>query len=508
MESIVSSVSSFIAELTAAGREKDQERDFAGLIRKVTIAHPASVIPEGVVIVDTPGIAAESRHTAMTIRIVNEEADACLFLCPAEQAGTLTDLEFVKNYLVDNLGEIIFILTKADKAENPAELEELLSIVKGKVSAKTGIKSPRVVAVTAVRHDSADAQERFSHFITETLKFAANNRQTILARHLILVQQSVIASVEGNANRVAVEYEERLQELKKHIVTDLRSFVEKQQGGVREKLEQLFDRDQSYNLAIEDVRRRVASGMVELTRLIHSADSKQKLQKITEGVLRDAAYKLQTDIAQTLQWQAGRMNDHIKGIVTTAFAQFEKDFEQQYALKRLAIRLQVTHCANKDMKLGLDHDVHESFVSKAREEEAVTRGWSAGTGAVLGTILFPGIGTIVGGVLGSMAGALFGPSLDELKQSTISSLQNSFENIVSERYPDELKKLLDQKLQEAHDTLEGRIRDYLHAYEAEVRRRSDEHEKKKDEVALQLRQTHETISILRERKKQLRSLVG
>ena len=56
----------------------------------------------------------------------------------------------------------------------------------------------------------------------------------------------------------------------------------------------------------------------------------------------------------------------------------------------------------------------------------------AGAGAVIGTILLPGIGTVIGGALGGFFGSLFGPSLQELQQKVHTQIDEAFENAIND----------------------------------------------------------------------------
>ena len=54
-------------------------------------------------------------------------------------------------------------------------------------------------------------------------------------------------------------------------------------------------------------------------------------------------------------------------------------------------------------------------LDKDSGEAAMKTFGGAGVGAVIGSLILPGLGTVIGGALGGFLGSLFGPSLDELK---------------------------------------------------------------------------------------------
>jgi len=162
-----------IGLLTSTGTRGSEGADFSGVVEDVIIKHPSVRIDEAVTIIDTPGIAAESDHTVKTINIVRDKADACLFLCPADQAATLKDLQFVEDNLMNVVGDIAFLITKADKAANDEELEELVGVVGEKIEGKLGIKNPYVLTVSALQalDDGHPGDGQFKIFIQIAVAF-------------------------------------------------------------------------------------------------------------------------------------------------------------------------------------------------------------------------------------------------------------------------------------------------------------------------------------------------
>jgi len=495
-----------VSRLTAAGRPGEGDRDFSGMVRKVTLIHPTPLIPEGVLIIDTPGIAAESRHTAMTVKIVSEEADACLFLCPAEQAGTLSDLDFVRTRLVNHLGEIIFVLTKADKAGDEEEVEELLSVIREKVTKMTGLTSPRVQAVTATRLSMPSGKAQFESFVKNTIQFASVNRQAILARHLSNIQQSVVQSIQENATTVSSEYEHKLQELKKYVILDLRSFISQHQAHLRPKAEALFRRDWWYTSTMKAARDILHSSMLELEAIIDSADSMDSLKTITETRLQTGVLSLQAKFNNLLQQTDRNLYDWQVQVVQQAFAGFETDFEQKYSLKRLGASLQGTTTFDTKFELVLTTKDQVALAAQAVSEANNRTVWGAAAGAALGSIILPGLGTLLGWLLWSIWNFIFGPSLEELKEKVMDSLGSSLDNFVKVNLAQEVKKLLNLRLNATYSALDSTVNHYLQAYEQKIKGLIDEHERKKDQVASRIRMCREMATVLNERSTRLKEL--
>jgi gas vesicle protein len=126
-------------------------------------------------------------------------------------------------------------------------------------------------------------------------------------------------------------------------------------------------------------------------------------------------------------------------------------------------------------------------------------GGGAVGGAVLGTMILPGIGTVIGGFLGALAGAASTPSFDTQRERIWQSLQpqltKHFDEIASESRRN--LRRLDGKWSSALDQYLARYGD---RYRADVKKITDEHEKSLKEVQALEARARQDIEELARRK--------
>ncbi len=82
-------------------------------VSQVEVIHPARIVGQGLVLIDTPGIGSTFRHnTEATLNFLSQ-CDAALFLVSADPPITEVEVEFLKQ-VRDKVPRIFFIMNKAD----------------------------------------------------------------------------------------------------------------------------------------------------------------------------------------------------------------------------------------------------------------------------------------------------------------------------------------------------------------------------------------------------------
>lgn len=502
-ESAYPAVGQFIGALTSAGR--NNEGNFAGSISRVNLRFPAPVL-QNLVIIDTPGISAEQRHTALTMEVIDDEADACVFLCPADQAGKLTDLEFVRERLLDVSGAVIFLVTKADKADSDDELEEIMGFVSDKVCQVTGIRKPRVYAVSArdALMGRSSARQRFDKFLDELTSLTRTNQKTIMIRRLLGVQRNLIDELTKAAHAMKEEYEQELQLLRGYVIPDLRQFALGQQPRIAEQLdrEYAFDR---YRLMYTEPLERVREDFLSSAEaLIDTADSEARLEDICKEELQQGLTAFNRYVSHLCAAQTERLDQILAEVVTRVFCEFEDSFEAMYPLKRLGVQQiifqsSLTEVFDKSMST-------QQEISIIAEGTAVQLGagkFGAGAGAVVGSLILPGIGTLIGGIAGFFLGIIFGTDVEALKDKVKTSIRARVDGYFLEQLIPSIEAMLEQRKDNAEQILFGAVNKYLIRYERVVAELIEEHELRKAEVAQYIAKTTRLTEILEKRSQKL-----
>ncbi len=197
---------------------------------------------------------------------------------------------------------------------------------------------------------------------------------------------------------------------------------------------------------------------------------------------------------------ATKFRNKLLSLVKEVFNNFEETFEAQYPLKR------ITDYSIDIKDEALDYYISEIMLNVANIEvsNAVSQGKAAtgvgtGAGALIGTILFPGVGTVMGGIAGYFIGSLFGPSLQEVQKkaySTISDLIDDF--LFTKVYPD-IKEMILSKQNELDEIVMKVIKEYLKRYETIVNDLINEHKENEKLLEVYIRSSDYIIKDLKDR---------
>ncbi len=97
-------------------------------VAEVQVEMPVSILANGLVLIDTPGIGSTYRHNTMATINFLQQCDAALFLISADPPITEVELAFLRQ-VREKVPRLFFVLNKIDYLDN-RELEEALSFYK------------------------------------------------------------------------------------------------------------------------------------------------------------------------------------------------------------------------------------------------------------------------------------------------------------------------------------------------------------------------------------------
>ena len=142
------SLADFLGEyVTEAGNPNNRLQ-----VDRVEINHPAPLLQQGVVLVDTPGIGSTHRHNTEVAYRILPQCDAALFLVSPDPPITEAELEYLKD-IHQSLPRTFFLLNKVDFLDEQERLaslqflsEQLRPICQGvpqilDISARKGLKA-------------------------------------------------------------------------------------------------------------------------------------------------------------------------------------------------------------------------------------------------------------------------------------------------------------------------------------------------------------------------------
>ena len=144
------SLEDFLADyVTEAGNPNNRRQ-----VDRVEINHPATILQQGVVLIDTPGIGSTFRHNTEIAYRILPQCDAALFLVSPDPPITEAELEYLKN-IRQSLPRTFFLLNKVDflaESEKTASLKFLADQLEPLCDG-----SPQILPISA---ESADSRRK------------------------------------------------------------------------------------------------------------------------------------------------------------------------------------------------------------------------------------------------------------------------------------------------------------------------------------------------------------
>jgi GTPase Era involved in 16S rRNA processing len=109
--------------VTVSGNPKNEK-----LVSSVEIEHNASLLKDGVRLIDTPGVGSAFQHNTTTTYDYLPEIDAAIFLFSADQPASQLELAFLKD--VHQFAPRTFLVQNKIDHLSPEELEQSLNFLK------------------------------------------------------------------------------------------------------------------------------------------------------------------------------------------------------------------------------------------------------------------------------------------------------------------------------------------------------------------------------------------
>ena len=124
-------------------------------VLQVEVTHPAPLLAEGVVLIDTPGIGSIHQHnTEMTLNFL-AQCDAALFLVSADPPITEVEVEFLRT-IRDAVTKVFFVLNKADYLTDD-EQKTALAFFETVLRERAGIQGPVTIFPVSAKRGLAAA---------------------------------------------------------------------------------------------------------------------------------------------------------------------------------------------------------------------------------------------------------------------------------------------------------------------------------------------------------------
>lgn len=409
-------------------------------VLRLDISYPAAHLPEGLVIVDTPGVNTEKKEEeSRAWAAIEQEADGCMVLSDLQKPVSQTTREFVGR-VREYVPHLVLILTKVDRAlagaaldeeSADAQVEEARRDGEAKFASEVGrdrseIVSFAVSAERALRDDMPGAATRFAADVSRLMDLLAGERTMVVGARSAAAIQRMAGEIAACNEKAETAYRERIAFLEAQQIDDPRSFCERQVGGLENSL-----RPGAYAAvaAGKDAILRAMSELAEtIVENISTCDSRAELKQYIESIQARG-----TTITATVESAVGSameetLERHMSPLEEPLLAALRERYRivghvigQSAALVNTG-RITTAHDVGDLMGSAL----RGTFDSAQKDGALGVMGGAMG-GAAIGSII-PGIGTLVGGVIGGVVGVLFGPSLDDIKRDCARNVVEGIES--------------------------------------------------------------------------------
>ena len=164
-----------------------------------------------------------------------------------------------------------------------------------------------------------------------------------------------------------------------------------------------------------------------IRKAIFSVNNESELNSVVqtqaEALLKSERQSFQIDFQEEFE--------ELTQAVKEAELYFDCEFSNAYHRLQVLTKNLSTTVEIKDSSVQLNTSeilaAMQSCNSELQKKDEGTALKGGAAGAVVGSMIFPGVGTVVGGVVGTFVSALFMPTLDERKQKLWTQLSPSLE---------------------------------------------------------------------------------
>ena len=455
------------------------ESSFPEIILKVPSTYLKNT---GIVIVDTPGInsSVNPLHDEITKRTVDNIADVILVLTVAEQIASSTFGDFIAETLKEKIDKCYFMMTKADNIEDIEEMPRLIISFKKRLERQLC----NMISYDQIDYCAAKyAEIEFNKLIHKQKEVTESidlwNKKFYQTKDKIrseLIKRRIQVQIYKNVQlmkRIYIDANEQLElqkqsltekclELEKNTIKNLDDYVRGEENFCKKEVLSI------YEALVEDIRHFVQTS------------NKQIIERCTKRIVfaknvNEIENYINEDFSNDIKCYVNDLNNQLNDKlikrdreIDSQFKMIEKRFHENYAMiEKISLKPSSTvftdfNIIDKNINPFLTQEIQ--ILNQKIESQNAPVGASVGIGAVIGTFLLPGIGTILGGLAGKFLSTFFGPSLEERKTKVANSVTDIVEQISNEVLS-QMQIAIDDRCNQQLTNLYAKIVQYYSMYE-------------------------------------------
>ena len=272
-----------------------------GVVR-VDVRHPARLLAQGVVLIDTPGIGSTLSHNTETTLDFLAEVDAALFLLSADPPITAVEVEFLKA-VQQRVSRLFFLLNKVDYL-TPAEQAQALDFLADTLRQQAQLNGDLMLfpisarlALAARQQDDADGWQASGLAAVEARLFHFLNQEK---------QAALAQAIAAKAIDALHEAQQLLQTERRALTMPLDELQQKRDAFQEGLLAARRQRQQSADLLqadqghmVEHINRQAALLRAEAEALFYTVAETAVTQAANLDAIEDAVQKHLAEATET-----------------------------------------------------------------------------------------------------------------------------------------------------------------------------------------------------------------
>ncbi len=405
--------------------------EYSSRIKSINITHPAKSLGDGLVIVDLPGLnSANARHGDVVKESLRNDCDAAIIVIPADVPLSQYLIDFLRIELKNHLHRCLFVITKIDSIRE-AEFERFLATIRSRIEQELKIVEPAIYPLSpelAISSDNSSASyvDTFNDFKMKANDILQNSRDVVILEKLCSLLEMIMEWLPLELAKYEKKYKTRHDKLSKAIIPKLDDFIASHRSKMMSALDGEIDILRGN--CIEKLSSLSDDCICRVKNEINKADSKSNLSDIMNNTVQNIITKFQKNIDKCVKLEISNFQD----FTAKEMKKFDKVFEKIYnKLRSLSYQNELTRVSDYKANDAKQIEISKSneIASNAALFEKLSMGGGLGIGAVLGTVVLPGFGTVAGAWLGGWVGSLFGPDISNIKDKCKSNLAQEISNI-------------------------------------------------------------------------------
>jgi len=389
---------------------------------RITVYHPANFLSSGIVIIDTPGTnATQIEHARITQQVVELEADAAIVIIPATIPLSQSLSNFLQSSLCNYLHRCIFVVTRMDQIRE-SEQDALLIDLKLRLKEKLGIE-PLIHSCAAqvlldyLQGESINAKEQiwitqFEQLEELILNRLRQERSLNISERILRLLTGLLQKLEQQLENQYQNYEKRRSTIQKELIPELSLFIDQQHQEAKNRVRTAISNCLiQINFCVEKYRENTVQ---KIRNSLFSITDESLLKNFTTSEVKFIFQQEYNKLSQELNIDLLQLTQAATQISHTFDQRFVEIYQRLQSLSHLDV--QIPALATLQFEHLAEFTETQSTYSQLMETSGNWVLGGVGSGALVGTMLFPGLGTIIGGAIGLGLSFLATPSLSDQQQ--------------------------------------------------------------------------------------------